>query len=80
MSIEECNMSATTDQIDEMQVGEERWLRPDNLSPNHVEAFQTVVRKLRDLHAKGIVQIMYEHTEEGTTKTFIDQVQFRRLR
>jgi hypothetical protein len=38
------------------------------------------VRELRDLHAKGVVEIMYEHTEEGTTKTFIDQVQFRRLR
>lgn len=73
-------MSHTTDLLKEMQVGEERWLHPDNLSPNHVEAFQTVVRELRDLHARGIVEIVAEHTEEGTTKTFIDQVHVRKLR
>lgn len=73
-------MSQTTDALNEMQIGEERWLHPDNLSPNHVEAFQTVVRELRDMHAQGMVEILYEHTEEGTTKTFIDKVHVRRLR
>ena len=73
-------MSQTRDAIDEMQVGEQRWLQPDNLSPHHVEAFQAVVRELRDLHARGMVEILYEHTEEGTTKTFIDKVHVRRIR
>ena len=73
-------MSQTTDAIDAMQIGEERWLQPDNASPNHMEAFQGVVRKLRDLHAQGRIESLFELTEEGTTKTFIDRVQVRRLR
>jgi len=73
-------MSQATDAIDEMEVGQERWICPDNLSPNHVEAFQSVVHDLRDLHAQGVIQILFEHTEEGTRKNFIDQVHVRRLR
>jgi hypothetical protein len=73
-------MSQATDAIDEMTVGQEGWVRPDNLSPNHIEAFQNVVRELRELHAQGVIQILFEHTEEGTKKPFIDQVQVRRLR
>jgi len=80
LSRQEDDMSQATDAINEMQVGEERWLHPDNLSANHAEAFQGVVRELRDLHAQGVVEILSEHTEEGTIKTFIDQVHVRRLR
>lgn len=73
-------MSQARDAIDEMEIGQERWIRPDNLSSNHIEAFQSVVRDLRDLHAQGEIKILFEHTEEGTKKVFIDQVQVRRLR
>ena len=71
-------MGRAIDAVKSIAVEKQATFRTENISANHIVAFQEDVRELRDLHTQKVVEILFEHSESVTSHHYIDSVTYRR--